>query len=226
MDGDRARPARAARADRAAPRLHPVSPLQHLWPRRHAPLRARARGAPHPARAGQGRLVQRARGGRGDAQRARRDRAARRRAGGLRDAARPAVRARRRRAAARSASAAGTPASVPQASRTICPPSWAKIADALARAARAHRGRNRRPIADTIARLLAATRAHAAIAIWPTGEQALANVMRLMDLARRYEARRRRRSFRGFVDELEARAEREEAARRRWSRKAPRACAS
>jgi len=28
-------------------------------------------------------------------------------------------------------------------------------------------------------------RAHAAIAIWPTGEQALANVMRLMDLARR-----------------------------------------
>ena len=54
-------------------------------------------------------------------------------------------------------------------------------------------------------------RAHAAIAIWPTGEQALANVMRLMDLARRYEARRAVRSFRGFVDELEARAEREES---------------
>ncbi|HVA84514.1 MAG TPA: 3'-5' exonuclease, partial [Candidatus Binataceae bacterium] len=63
----------------------------------------------------------------------------------------------------------------------------------------------------TIARLLAAVRAHAAIAIWPTGEQALANVMRLMDLARRYEARRAVRSFRGFVDELEARAEREES---------------
>ena len=73
------------------------------------------------------------------------------------------------------------------------------------------RGRNRRPIAETIARLLAATRAHAGIAIWPTGEQALANVMRLMDLARRYEARRAVRSFRGFVDELEARAEREES---------------
>ena len=49
------------------------------------------------------------------------------------------------------------------------------------------------------------------IAIWPTGEQALANVMRLMDLARRYEARRAVHSFRGFVDELEARAEREES---------------
>jgi hypothetical protein len=30
-----------------------------------------------------------------------------------------------------------------------------------------HRGRNRRPIADTIARLLAAARAHAGLAIWP-----------------------------------------------------------
>ena len=73
------------------------------------------------------------------------------------------------------------------------------------------RGRNRRPIAETIARLLAAVRAHAAIAIWPTGEQALANVMRLMDLARRYEARRAVRSFRGFVDELDSRAAREES---------------
>jgi ATP-dependent helicase/nuclease subunit A len=74
-----------------------------------------------------------------------------------------------------------------------------------------HRGRNRRPIADTIARLLTATRAHAGFAIWPTGEQALANVMRLMDFARRYEARGGATSFRGFVDELEARAERDEA---------------
>ena len=52
-----------------------------------------------------------------------------------------------------------------------------------------HRGRNRRPIAETIATLLATTRAHAGFAIWPTGEQALANVMRIMDQARRYEAR-------------------------------------
>jgi ATP-dependent helicase/nuclease subunit A len=74
-----------------------------------------------------------------------------------------------------------------------------------------HRGRNRRPIAETLAMLLATTRAHAGIAIWPTGEQALANIMRLMDQARRYEARSGATSFRAFVDELEARAERDEA---------------
>ncbi len=74
-----------------------------------------------------------------------------------------------------------------------------------------HRGRNRRPIAETIAMLLATTRAHAGFAIWPTGEQALANVMRIMDQARRYEARGGTTSFRAFVDELEARAERDEA---------------
>jgi ATP-dependent helicase/nuclease subunit A len=74
-----------------------------------------------------------------------------------------------------------------------------------------HRGRNRRPIAETIAKLLAATRAHAGFAIWPTGEQALANIMRIMDQARRYEARGGTTSFRAFVDELEARAERDEA---------------
>ena len=74
-----------------------------------------------------------------------------------------------------------------------------------------HRGRNRRPIAETIAKLLASTRAHAGFAIWPTGEQALANIMRLMDQARRYEARGGMTSFRAFVDELEARAERDEA---------------
>ena len=59
--------------------------------------------------------------------------------------------------------------------------------------------------------LLATTRAHAGFAIWPTGEQALANIMRIMDQARRYEARGGTTSFRAFVDELEARAERDEA---------------
>ncbi len=72
------------------------------------------------------------------------------------------------------------------------------------------RGRNRRPIADTIARLLAATRAHAGVVIRPTGEQALANIMRLANHARRYEARSGATSFRGFVEELEERAERDE----------------
>ncbi|MGH7914163.1 MAG: UvrD-helicase domain-containing protein, partial [Candidatus Binataceae bacterium] len=49
-----------------------------------------------------------------------------------------------------------------------------EIATALTVLRELGRGRNRRPIAETIARLLAAVRAHAAIAIWPTGEQALA----------------------------------------------------
>ena len=86
-----------------------------------------------------------------------------------------------------------------------------QVAHALELLRDLHRGRNRRPIADTIARVLNETRAHAGFAIWPTGEQALANVMRLMDMARRYEARGGATSFRGFVDELEARAERDEA---------------
>ena len=86
-----------------------------------------------------------------------------------------------------------------------------QVARALALLRDLHRGRNRRPIADTIERVLTVTRAHAGFAIWPTGEQALANVMRLMDMARRYEARGGATSFRGFVDELEARAERDEA---------------
>ena len=86
-----------------------------------------------------------------------------------------------------------------------------EVADALEMLRDLHRGRNRRPIADTIARVLNQTRAHAGFAIWPTGEQALANLMRLMDMARRYEARGGATSFRGFVDELEAPAERDEA---------------
>ncbi len=90
------------------------------------------------------------------------------------------------------------------------PPHLKEIADALEILRDLHRGRNRRPIADTIGQLLARTRAHAGIAIWPTGEQALANLMRVMDMARRYEGRSGATSFRGFVDHLEARAERDE----------------
>ncbi len=86
-----------------------------------------------------------------------------------------------------------------------------EVGNALEVLRRLHRGRNRRPIAETISRLLAVTRAQAAIAIWPTGEQALANLMRLMDLARRYEKNSGATSLRGFVDELEAKAEYEQA---------------
>jgi len=91
------------------------------------------------------------------------------------------------------------------------PPELREVRDALELLRELHRGRNRRPIAQTIARLLGETRAHAAIAIWPTGEQALANLMRVMDLARRYEASSGATSLRGFVDQLEALAEEEQA---------------
>jgi ATP-dependent helicase/nuclease subunit A len=86
----------------------------------------------------------------------------------------------------------------------------AEVADALAVLRRLHRGRNRRPLADTIARLLEAVRAHAGIAIWPTGEQALANCLRTIDRARRFE-RRGAPSFRAFVEHMEAEAERGDA---------------
>ncbi len=72
-----------------------------------------------------------------------------------------------------------------------------------------HRQRNRQPIADTIASLLEAVRAHAGVAFWVAGEQALANLSQLTDLARRYEASGGR-SFRGFVDLLARQAERGE----------------
>jgi ATP-dependent exoDNAse (exonuclease V) beta subunit len=80
--------------------------------------------------------------------------------------------------------------------------STSKIADALGVLREMHRGRNRRPISATIARLLEATRAHSGFAIWPTGEQALANISRIMDQARRFEGRGGT-SFRGFTEQLE-----------------------
>jgi ATP-dependent exoDNAse (exonuclease V) beta subunit len=89
------------------------------------------------------------------------------------------------------------------------PEQLAPVADALAVLRDLHRNRNRRPFADTIARFLATVRAHAGLAIWPTGEQALANVGRLLDLARRAE-RQGVTSFRAFVEQLEAEAARAE----------------
>jgi ATP-dependent exoDNAse (exonuclease V) beta subunit len=85
-----------------------------------------------------------------------------------------------------------------------------EVGEALEVLRRLHRGRNRRPIADTIGQLLGATRAHAGLAVWPTGEQALANVTRLMDLARRGE-RTGVTSFRAFVEWLAEEAEHGEA---------------
>ena len=65
-----------------------------------------------------------------------------------------------------------------------------------------HRLRNRRTIAQTISTFLDSTHAHASVAIWPTGEQALANIYRIMEDARGYELRTAT-SFRSFVDWLD-----------------------
>ncbi|HJU42378.1 MAG TPA: UvrD-helicase domain-containing protein [Vicinamibacterales bacterium] len=65
-----------------------------------------------------------------------------------------------------------------------------------------HAARNHRTVAETIGRLMAATRAHAGFVLWRGGEQALANVLHISDLARRYEAEGGL-SFRGFVDTLQ-----------------------
>jgi ATP-dependent exoDNAse (exonuclease V) beta subunit len=87
----------------------------------------------------------------------------------------------------------------------------AEVAEALALLRDLHRRRNRRPVAHTLAELLEATRAHAALGIWLNGMQALANVGRLLDLARRAE-QEGLVSFRAFIDRLEEDAERGEGA--------------
>jgi len=81
------------------------------------------------------------------------------------------------------------------------PAHLAPIGEALGVLAHLHRGRNRFPVAETISRLLEATRAHAAFVLRPSGEQALANVLHVVELARTYE-RGGGISFRGFVEQL------------------------
>jgi len=73
-----------------------------------------------------------------------------------------------------------------------------------------HRERNRRPVAATIDDLLCAVRAHAALVLRPSGEQVLANVLHVSELARQYEERGGI-SFRGFVERLNEEAELGEA---------------
>ena len=79
------------------------------------------------------------------------------------------------------------------------------ITDALALLRLLHRRRNYRPVADTITCLLEATRAHVGFVLRTAGEQALANVLHIAELARRYEVNGGI-SFRGFVEELRAQA--------------------
>jgi ATP-dependent helicase/nuclease subunit A len=89
--------------------------------------------------------------------------------------------------------------------RATLDPMSAEVADALGVLRRLHFGRNSRPIAETITMFLQAARAHAGIALWQNGEQALANCQRLVDKARHFE--RRASSFRAFVESLDEEAE-------------------
>jgi ATP-dependent helicase/nuclease subunit A len=90
------------------------------------------------------------------------------------------------------------------------PANLAPIVEALQLLQRLHRSRNRVPVATTIAALLESTRAHVGFALEHGGEQVLANVAHVGDLARRYEADGGL-SFRGFIDELREQAESGEA---------------
>ncbi|MEO1370259.1 MAG: 3'-5' exonuclease, partial [Acidobacteriota bacterium] len=83
----------------------------------------------------------------------------------------------------------------------------AEIGDALDALAGWHAGRNAVPFAQTIHRLFAHARVHAAFALRPAGHQVLANVERVVDMARAFEVRGGL-SFRGFVDQLEEAAAR------------------
>ncbi len=86
------------------------------------------------------------------------------------------------------------------------PDSLHEVVEALGILRELHLERNRRAIAETMQLLLAETRAHAGFANWSTGEQALANIMRLTDMARRAE-RNGLISFRSFVNWLDEQAE-------------------
>jgi ATP-dependent exoDNAse (exonuclease V) beta subunit len=84
------------------------------------------------------------------------------------------------------------------------------IAKGLTTLRELHAARNHRPVSDTIGRLIASTRAHAGFVLWQGGEQVLANVLQVSDLARRYDVEGGL-SFRGFVDLLRDTSKRAEA---------------
>ena len=89
--------------------------------------------------------------------------------------------------------------------------SFEPVLEALTILADLHRARNRQPFAATVNALLEATRSHAGFVLRPGGNQILANVARLADLARTFEMSGGI-SFRGFVEELAAQADKEDAA--------------
>jgi ATP-dependent helicase/nuclease subunit A len=85
------------------------------------------------------------------------------------------------------------------------------IREALTLLRTLHAERNRRPVSDTITALLDHTRAHVGFVLRPGGEQALANVLHVSELARQYELEGGI-SFRGFVEALREAAQGGQAA--------------
>jgi ATP-dependent exoDNAse (exonuclease V) beta subunit len=88
------------------------------------------------------------------------------------------------------------------------PEEFKPITEALAFLGELHRQRNWRSAVETVHALLDASRAHAAFALRPSGNQVLLNVYHVADLARAYEFSGGI-SFRGFVEQLNSRADRE-----------------
>jgi ATP-dependent helicase/nuclease subunit A len=88
-------------------------------------------------------------------------------------------------------------------------PGSAEVAQALGVLAGLHRTRNLRPAASTLQQFLEVTRAHAGVAFWAAGQQALANVLQLGQVARRVE--QRSTSFREVVEALQEEADEGEA---------------
>jgi len=99
----------------------------------------------------------------------------------------------------------------PFASPPDVPGRLSPIVDTLGLLKSLHLQRNRRPIVDTLTTLLTCTRAHVGFVLRPSGEQVLANVLHVGELARQYEAEGGM-SFRGFVDSLTAESAEQRAA--------------
>ena len=84
---------------------------------------------------------------------------------------------------------------------TELPKGLEPVREALTWLADWHRRRNKRPVAETISDVLGRTRAHVSFVLRPGGEQVLANVLHVAELARQYELEGGM-SFRGFVETL------------------------
>ncbi len=93
---------------------------------------------------------------------------------------------------------------------------FTSIQEALQHLATLHRARNSRPIAETLNLLLEHTRAFAGFGLHKGGDRALANINRLIELARRFEANGAT-SFRSFIDSLEDERQRAKTVKLRCS---------